>query len=195
MQQPQPPTIIAVPALPPIKLVEARWFRGGPRRKRPIWIVLHATDGWEGLRKAEDGAHELANIPVGAKKRSVTWIVDTNSIVQCVPVGCEAFHAGRNANMFGEGIELCGRASQTREQWFDAMSLPMLQLAARLVRVRADALGIPLRYLKGPELRANIPGITTHMEITRAFPADTAHTDPGAGFPLDEFLAAVQAAT
>lgn len=189
------PLITAVPALPAIKLVEARWFRGGPRRKKPIWIVLHCTDGVEGPRKAEDGAHELANIPVGARRRSCHWIVDTDSIVMCVPVEHEAFHAGRNANMFGEGIEICGRASQTRDQWLDALSLPMLQLAARLVRVRADALGIPLRLLKGPELRANIPGITTHMEITRAFPADTAHTDPGAGFPLDEFLAAVQAAT
>jgi N-acetylmuramoyl-L-alanine amidase len=187
--------IVAARTLPAIKMTEARWYRVGPRRKRTIWIVLHCTDGVEGPRKAEDGAHELANIPVGAKRRSCHWIVDTDSIVQCVPVECEAFHAGRNANMFGEGIEICGRASQTHEQWLDALSLPMLQLAARLVRVRADALGIPLRFLRGPELRANIPGLTTHMEITRAFPHDTDHTDPGAGFPLAEFLAAAQEAT
>lgn len=194
---PPKPAIVAATALPPIKMIEARWYRAGPRRKRTIWIVLHCTDGAEGPRKAEDGAHELAHIPGkahGGKPRSVHWFADTDSIVQCVPVECEAWHAGRNANMFGEGLELCGRASQTREQWLDAASLPMLCLAARHVRIRSDALGLPLRFVKAPELRANLPGITTHAEITRAFPADTAHTDPGVGFPLDEFLAAVQAA-
>lgn len=192
---PTHPTIVAVPTLPPIRMIKARWYRTAPRRAATQWIVLHCTDGHEGKRKAEDGALEHARIPPrsqGGKPRSVHWWVDTDSIVQSVPIECEAWHAGRNANMYGEGIELCGRASQTREQWLDALSLPMLQLAARLVRTRADALGLPLRLVTGPELRAHMPGITTHREITRAFPNDTTHTDPGAGFPLAEFLAAVQ---
>jgi hypothetical protein len=185
--------MMAVPVLPPIRFVQARWYRGAPRRFRPMWIVLHCTDGAEGPAKAEDGAAELASIPETGRKRSIHWIVDSNSIVQCVPTTCEAWHAGRTANMLGEGIELCGRASQTREEWMDATSLPMLALAARLVRSRADAWGIPLRFVSATQLRARLPGITTHAEITRAFPAETTHTDPGAGFPLADFLAAVQA--
>lgn len=188
------PPIHPVPALPRIKMIEARWYRTTQRRTAPIWIVIHCTDGAEGPTKAEDGALELASIPDVGRKRSVHWFVDTDSIVQCVPMECEAWHAGRTANLFGEGIELCGRASQTREQWLDRLSLPMLAIAARLVRWRCDALGIPLRYLTPTQLRAHMPGITTHADITRAFPVETTHTDPGSGFPLVDFLAAVEAA-
>ena len=59
----QPPSIVAIPALPPITKRDARWYRRAPRRARPIWIVLHCTDGHEGARKAEDVAHMLATIP------------------------------------------------------------------------------------------------------------------------------------
>lgn len=184
--------IAAVPALPRVKMIEARWYRRSHRRTPAIWIVLHCTDGAEGPTKAEDGALELASLPDNARKRSAHWFVDSDSIVQCVPLECEAWHAGRTANMFGEGIELCGRASQTSDQWMDAASLPMLAIAARLVRWRADALGIPLRMLTATQLRAHMAGITTHAEITRAFPAETTHMDPGAGFPMAAFMAAVQ---
>ena len=186
--------VTAVPFLPRVRYIEARWYRRTQRRNPPLWIVLHATDGVEGPRKAEDGAIELAGLPDNARKRSVHWFVDSDSIVQCVPVECEAWHAGRNANQYGEGIELCGRVSQTREQWLDRDSLPMLALAARLVRARADQLSIPLRFLTATQVRAKMTGITTHAEISRAFPADTTHTDPGAGFPLEDFMAAVRSA-
>jgi hypothetical protein len=184
----------SVPMLPTPRFVEARWYRKGPRREAPLWIVLHCTDGAEGPAKAEDGAAELAAIPPAGRKRSVHWFVDSDSVVQCVPTECEAWHAGRSANLYGEGIELCGRASQTREQWMDALSLPMLAIAARLVRTRADRLGLPLRFVTATQLRAHLTGITTHMELTRAFPAETTHSDPGPGFPLAEFLAAAQSA-
>lgn len=188
-------TLTAAPAMPSrVRFIEARWYRHAPRRAAPLWIVLHCTDGAEGPNKAEDGAAELASLPDNSRKRSVHWFVDTDSIVQCVPVECEAWHAGGNANRYGEGIELCGRASQTPAQWMDAASLPMLMLAARLVRVRADALSIPIRFLTATQLRAKMSGITTHAEVSRAFPADTTHTDPGAGFPLTDFLDAVRAA-
>ena len=187
-------SVVAVPALPRIRYMEARWYRKGPRRSPPLWMVLHCTDGAEGPMKAEDGAHELAHVPENGRKRSVHWFIDSNSIVQCVPLECEAWHAGKSANLYGEGIELCGRASQTSEQWMDAVSLPMLALAARLVRARCDALGLPLRLLSATQLRAHMSGITTHAEITRAFPTETTHTDPGPGFPLAAFMAAVHSA-
>lgn len=182
-----------VPVLPRPRFVEAKWYRHTTRRNPAIWIVLHCTHGAEGVRAAEDGAAELAKLPDNARKRSVHWFVDTDSIVQCVPTECEAWHAGMTANRYGEGIELCGRADQTREQWMDAASLPMLAIAARLVRERADKLAIPLRFITATQVRARMPGITTHAEISRAFPADTTHSDPGPAFPLAEFMAAVQA--
>ena len=114
--------------------------------------------------------------------------------MQCVPFDREAFHAGEHANIHGEGIELCGRASQTHAQWLDTLSLPMLAIAARIVRWRCDQLGLPLELRDHAALRQLQPGITTHAELARAFPKETTHRDPGPGFPLAEFLEAIRAA-
>ena len=96
--------------------------------------------------------------------------------------------------MHGIGVELCGRADQTREQWLDQSSLPMLCIAARLVAQLCLVHQIPPRLLSRDELRRVTPGITTHAAITDAFHGETTHSDPGAGFPLAEFVLAVKTA-
>lgn len=187
--------IVAVPALPRIAFQPARWYRHGARRERPIWIVLHCTAGREGKRKAEDCAHMLATIPAasqGGKPRSAHLVIDTDSCVQCVPFESEAYHCGGHGNRLGEGIELCGAATQTREQWLDALSLPMLGIAAHVVRWRCDVLEIPIVFRSALDLRAERPGVTTHAEISRAFPQDTRHIDPGPHFPIAELLDAAR---
>ena len=184
------PTIVRADKLPSIAFIEARFYRRGKRRAKPLWVVIHATHGAEGTGKARDGATELATLPDTAVKRSAHAIIDTADVVQCVPWECEAWHAGAHANRYGEGIELCGSADQTRDQWFDAASLPMLGLAAHVVRWRCEALAVPMVARTADELRKFIPGITTHAEIAKAFPADTTHYDPGPHFPLAELLAA-----
>lgn len=182
-------------ALPNIAMIEARWYRRGPRRSRAIWLVVHATHGAEHARAAEDGARELQRIPPkaqGGRERSAHLFVDCDSVVQCVPFECEAYHAGPHANQYGEGIELCGRADQTREQWLDAQSLPMLALAAHVLRWRSDMLFVPLVFRGPGDLVKRIPGVTTHAAISAAFPGDTNHSDPGEHFPLVELLEAAR---
>lgn len=157
---------------------------------------MHATHGAEGLLAAENGARELQRIPPrsqGGRLRSAHAFIDTNSVVQCVPWECEAYHCGSHGNMFGEGIELCGSADQTREQWFDAKSLPMLALAAHVLRWRSDVLMVPLIFRPAKDLVALIPGVTTHAEISKAYPGDTTHYDPGPHFPMAELLEAARA--
>lgn len=129
---------------------------------------------------------ELANCSP-LRKRSAHYFVDTSEVIQCVRPDCEAWHAGTHANVYGIGIELCGQATQTREQWLDALSLPMLNIAARLVRDLCDAYAIPAQLLGPSDLQRYVHGITTHATISAAFPRETNHTDPGAGFPLTEF--------
>lgn len=136
---------------------------------------------------------ELAHCPP-TRKRSAHYFIDTHELIQCVSPASEAWHAGTTANAYGIGIELCGAATQDRAQWLDANSLPMLCMAARLVRDLCDAYGIPTRLCGVDELRSKTPGITTHATISAAFPRETNHTDPGAGFPLTEFVLAVQRA-
>lgn len=173
-------------------MIRARYQRA-PRRMAAIWVVLHCTAGSEGPGKARDGALEHAR-PGLQRPRSCHFFVDTIEVVQCVGTHCEAWHAGHTANMHGIGIELCGAATQTREQWLDARSLPMLALAARLTRQLCDEHGIPAAFVGAHEVRLNTPGITTHAEISKAFPTETTHTDPGPCFPSADFVRAVQLA-
>jgi N-acetylmuramoyl-L-alanine amidase len=187
-----PPVIARATSLGRIGYCEAKFYRRGPRRSAAIWVVLHATHGAEGRSKAEDGAHEHATLSDDAKKRSTHVFVDTDSIVQCVPWESEAYHCGSHGNRYGEGVELCGSADQTREQWLDALSLPMLELAALLVRWRCEQLRIPMQFRSATQLRVLMPGITTHAEITKAFPKETTHPDPGTWFPINDFIDAVR---
>jgi hypothetical protein len=165
------------------------------RQVRPITqaIVIHATDGHEGPRKAEDVAAMFARKPEPKRERSCTFVVDTDSIVQCVPPDLRAYHCGSTGNVRCEGVELCGFARQTREEWLDALSLPMLCLAARLVAERCRARDLPVEFVDRVGLRAGRRGITTHLEVSHAW-QESRHTDPGPHFPLAEFIAAVKAA-
>lgn len=185
-----PGLLVAAPALPPLRVLLAKYKRA-QRRHAPIWIVIHCTAGAEGKGKAWDGAHELHNCPP-TRKRSAHYFVDSAEVVQCVAPNSEAWHAGKHANVYGIGIELCGRATQTRAQWLDGDSLPTLRLAARLVHELCATYQIPKVLLSGDQLQRVLPGITTHAAVSAAFPAETDHTDPGPHFPLEEFVAAVK---
>lgn len=154
-------------------------------------VVLHATDGHEGPHKAEDVAAMFAGLL--AKPRSCTFVADTDSVVQCVPPQLTAYHCGHTGNARFEGVELCGFAKQTRAEWLDALSLPMLNRAARLVASRCAALSIEPVFIDRAMIRAGHRGITTHAEIGYAF-GESKHTDPGPHFPLRDFLDAVRAA-
>lgn len=185
-----------LPIASPLPYIDARFYRRADRRSAALWIVIHATHGAEGIGKARQGARELADLPPNApaqKRRSAHAFVDTSEVMQCVPWTCEAWHCGQTGNRLGEGIELCGRADQTLEQWLDAKSLPMLAIAARLVRARCDANGLPLEWVTHGGLRKYRGGITSHHEISTAF-GESSHWDPGPGFPIAAFLEAVRLA-
>lgn len=189
---PPPAVIVRANVLPEISQVPARFFRPH-RRAAPIWIVIHATHGAEGVGKAMDGALELARLKPTEPKRSAHLLIDTSAIVQCVPYESEAFHAGHNGNMYGIGIEMCGSADQTAAQWLDARSLPMLKMVATIIRKLSDQYLIPLAFREGEDLVSRVPGVTTHAALAKAFPHDTTHYDPGPNFPLTELLAAAVA--
>ncbi len=191
--RPASPAIVAVSA-------GALWLKkrhahpsnyGRRVRPRTQFITLHCTDGHEGPQKDGDVAAMFAGIL--AKPRSCTYVVDTDSVTECVPPNLTAWHCGHTGNARSEGIELCGRANQTREQWFDALSLPMLNIAARLVAERCKVHSIPIRFVDSELLREGLRGITTHAEVSRAW-GESRHTDPGPNFPMQEFIAAALAA-
>lgn len=185
--------LVAVPGPLDIKWRPAHRRNYTAHRPGPIqFLVIHCTDGCEGIHKDDDVARMFARSDL-ARKRSCHYVCDTDSITQCVPDVAKAWHCGRKGNAGGLGLELCGRARQTREQWLDELSLPMLAIAARWAAVKCERYHLPPVFVSAEGLLKGEPGITTHAEVGKAW-RQTTHTDPGPHFPMDLFLKAVQTA-
>ena len=182
----------------------ATWA-GPPRaytkgRIRPVqYVVIHSTEGSEGVKSAEAG---VAYDKVRTDGTSTHLFIDTDTALMEVRYTDTAHAARAKGNACGIQVELCGRAGQTNAQWHDAASLPMLRLAAREVAQICRDFGLPPRRLSVAEVRAAYyapagqrpKGICGHIDVTRAYPEDGgSHTDPGANFPWQEFLAMVSA--
>jgi N-acetyl-anhydromuramyl-L-alanine amidase AmpD len=151
-------------------------------------IVIHTMEMDEKGETAEQCARWFAN---PAAQASAHYCVDADSIVQCVRDQDVGWHAP-GANHDGIGIEHAGRAKQTGREWSDAYSIAMLRLSASLVADLCRAYAIPLAWLYAADLKAGKRGITTHDAVSKAFKRST-HWDPGAGFPIERYLALVGA--
>lgn len=185
------PVIVAAPGPLSIKRREAHPsnFSAHPRLC-PRFVVVHATDGHEGFRKDDDVAAMFARADL-KPHRSAHYVIDSDSVTRCVPDLMTAWHAGHTGNAHGIGIELCGRANQTRAQWLDELSLPMLCLAARLISDLCRQYSIEPVVANERDLRAGRGGITTHSFVSLAW-GESKHHDPGPGFPLGALVEAVR---
>jgi N-acetylmuramoyl-L-alanine amidase CwlA len=162
-------------------------------RREPRLIVIHSTEGREGDGATDDNvAAGIAKPKPAGQRTSFHDVVDGDSVTHCVPYLLTAWHAGHTANLIGIGVELCGRADQTRDQWLDETSGRTLGIAARLVGELCREFKIPVVYLDAPTLNASNPrGITMHRDVSNAWHEST-HTDPGPHFPIVEFMDAVR---
>ena len=168
-----------------LPFIQARWYYKG--RIKPIsLIVLHDMEAPETDKTAENVANNFAVTP---RKASAHYNVDNDSIVQSVHDEDTAWAApGANAN--GLHVEHAGYASQRREEWQDGYSTAELGLSALLVRSKCNQYSIPMEFVDYKGILSGKKGITTHREVSLAFHGD--HTDPGAGFPMDVYLAVVR---
>jgi len=169
-------------------------------RSRPVqYVVIHSTEGSEGINSAEAG---VAYDKVRTDGTSTHLFVDSNNALMEVRYSDTAHAARARGNACGIQVELCGRAGQTSAQWHDVASLPMLRIAAKEVAAICKEFGLPVRRLSVAEVRAAYyapvgqrpKGICGHVDVTMAYPEDQgSHTDPGPNFPWSEFLAMVSA--
>lgn len=175
--------------LDPIKFLQARYFTPGPRTA-VWWVVIHSAEIGESL----DGAEALQKI-CAENTRQASWhyAVDADSITQSVRETDVAWHAP-GANRYGIGIELSGRAKQTRAEWLDPYSDRLLTVTAWLVAGICKRWGIPLEYVDEQGLQASVApkasprkGVTMHSTVSKAF-KQSDHWDPGPGFPMDVLL-------
>jgi N-acetyl-anhydromuramyl-L-alanine amidase AmpD len=153
------------------------------------FIVLHSTEGHEGNKQDDNVAAMFQRLDL-KPRRSCHYVVDSDSVTQCVPDHSIAWHCAKSGNLRGVGVELCGKARQTREEWIDTLSLPMLCIAARLVGDLCRTHKLPVQFVNAAALRQGGAGITTHAEVAAAW-KETTHYDPGPHFPVDLFLKGV----
>lgn len=153
-------------------------------------IVIHDMESPEAADTAENVAHWAHGIK--APKASWHYGIDSDTIVQSVHDKDVAWHAP-GANHNGIGLEHAGRAAQSKGEWGDAYSVAMLQLSAQLTAQLCRAYKIPAIYRPASELLRGQRGITTHAQVTLAFKRGN-HTDPGANFPMVEYIRQVRQA-
>lgn len=167
--------------------VQARWFT--PTTGRQINLaVVHRMEAPDKPNTAEGTAAFFARLPA-TDKASAHACYDSDSVVLCVRDADVAYHAP-GANHDGKGYELAGYSKD--DDWHAPTIQSMLHRLAADVAADSAAYGFPLRWRTAEDLLAGgdgRKGVTSHAEVTRAYPNLGSHWDPGPVFPHDEFIA------
>jgi hypothetical protein len=149
--------------------------------------VLHSTEG----PTAAGAASWFAN---PASEGSAHLCVDDDHCYRCM-ANTDIPWAAPGANENGFHIEQAGYAAWTRSEWLihDAE----LRRAAYKAAQHAKLFNIPLQWVGPVGLRLGKKGVTTHRDISYAWPIQARaagfHTDPGSGYPKDKFMVYAQA--
>ena len=150
----------------------------GTRRLTDVrLIVLHSTEGGT----AESVARYFASRSAAG---SAHLVIDDGERERCLPNSAVPW-AAPGANTNGFHIEMCGYAKWGKLTWLRHRE--MLKRSAYKTAFHAKVFKIPLVSLKSADLRAGKAGITTHVEVSRAW-GKSDHWDPGPGFPMWLFM-------
>lgn len=150
------------------------------------WIVLHSTEG----PTAEGAASWFAN---PASEGSAHLVVDDDACFRTLANDAIPW-AAPGADTNGFHIEQAGFAAWTRSEW--RIHDTTLRRAAFKAALHAKLFDIPLRWVGPVGLRLGRKGVTTHRDISYAWPIQARvagfHTDPGANYPKDVFMGYAQ---
>lgn len=150
------------------------------------WIVLHSTEG-----PTADGAASWFANP--QSEGSAHLVVDDVTCYRCLN-NDQIPWAAPGANTNGFHIEHAGYAAWTRSEW--RVHDTMLHRSAYKAALHAKLFNIPLRWVGPVGLRLGRKGITTHRDVSYAWPVQARaagfHTDPGSGFPKDIWMTYAQ---
>jgi len=142
-------------------------------------IVLHSTEG--GTAKGVAGYFTTQ-----ASGGSAHLVVDDDHCYRCLADNVIPWGAP-GANEQGFHIEQCGYAAWTAAEW--KQHLGTLKRAAFKTAYHCHKFGIPVTFVTAAGLRAGKHGITTHAEVSKAWPNDSGnHHDPGTGWPRTSFM-------
>ena len=161
-----------------------------PRRTRPSGlIVVHTAENLTDESPPDRGAENVAAfIQRRTNYGSYHHIVDSDSILQLVRFGDEAFHDATGSNPYSYGVSAATQAAKwghVSKAWREATVLNMARASARYARWVKTNYGIiiPARRVSRAESEARKPGFISHAERD-----PKRRTDPGHLFPWDDFL-------
>lgn len=157
------------------------------------WLVLHSTE----VKQRSDRpitARNVASAETIARSftrptahGSAHLVIDDTSCFRCLR-NTQIPWAAPSANTKGFHIEQCAFAAWTHDEWMAHED--MLDRVAYKLAYHAWLFKIPLVFLTAQGLRANRRGVTTHAEVSKAFPNSQGnHTDPGSNYPMKYVLA------
>lgn len=168
----------------PTKFTDLTTNDDGVRGSRPRLLVVHTFEGQDlDVHRMMD--YQSGRLP---HQRTGSYHVVIDAAGQSGRENDNPFipwAAGWNGNRAGLHVSLAGRAAFTRDQWL-ARGAQLAELARWLAHEGREQ-AIPLQKVVGvgdPAVR----GVCGHGDISRAWPRDTDHTDPGPGFPWDHVL-------
>lgn len=162
-----------------------------PRRATPSGVVVvHTAESFPDEVGPDAGAENVARfIRDRTNFGSYHDLCDSDSIIHLVPYDAEAFHDGTGSNQHSYGVSAATQAAvwaKRSPEWRDATVRNMARASARYARWLKAHGGpaIPARRISRAQSETRAPGFISHAERDPA-----RRSDPGAGFPWDDFLA------
>jgi hypothetical protein len=153
-------------------------------------IVVHTAENVPDLEGADASAENVAAFISRRTDASASYhsVVDSDSIVQVGRYEWEMFHEGTGGNRWSLGLSFACRAAQwpvLPERWFNGALRNGAIEAANMARWVESTSGIrvPSQRITAAQYRSGRAGFVGHGELDPG-----RRSDPGAGFPWDEFL-------
>lgn len=162
-----------------------------PRRDDPSGVVVvHTAENVPDFVAFDGGAEAVAQfITARGDPGSYHELGDSDSCIRMVREECEAFHDATGSNRHSFGVSIATRADVwplAPSVWRDGAIRQIAGASSRYARwlYGERHILIPARRITRAESEARVAGFISHAERDPA-----RRTDPGAGFPWNQFLA------
>ena len=156
------------------------------RRSPILGIVLHVTAGLEDFTPPDDGAEATVRYGQG-NARPASWhgIVDSDSIIDCLPDSYTAFHViGYNSPTLGlEIANANAKWAGKPKRWVDGT----IANAAEWCRPRVEKYKLPVQLCTKAQVDAAIKAGRPFGFTYHAYLDPKNRTDPGKDFPWVQF--------
>jgi N-acetylmuramoyl-L-alanine amidase len=161
-----------------------------PRREVPSGVVVvHTAENTPDTVATDGGAEAVARFIQGRPDPgSYHDLVDSDSAIQLVEYGCEAYHDATGSNRHSYGVSIATTAAWwplAPAEWRNGAIRQAAHAAARYARWVKARTGtvIPAHRISREQSENRVPGFISHHERDPA-----RRTDPGEAFPWAQFL-------